>query len=211
MSVVAIIPALNEEKTISNIIETLKKIKLVDHIIVVSDGSTDNTANVARKCGVDTIELEENIGKGGAMKVGVMKSTEDILLFLDADLIGLTIEHVINLITPVLNNKVEMTLGLFKNGKVKTDLAHKLTPFLTGQRALTRALFEKIANIEDDLDITRYGVEALLTKFATENNIPYEKIDLPNLTHVTKEKKMGFAEGFKSRVKMYCDILKHII
>jgi glycosyltransferase involved in cell wall biosynthesis len=206
MSVVAIIPAFNEEKTIGAIIDTLKKVDLIDRIIVVSDGSIDNTTNVATQHGVETIEIKENIGKGGAMNIGVARSNEDILLFLDADLIGLTTHHVKKLLTPVLNKKVEMTIGLFKKGKMKTDLAHKITPFLSGQRVLTRELFNKI----DNIDVSSFGVEMALTMYVKKNDIPFETIDLLNLTHVTKEKKRGFTEGVKSRMKMYYDIIKNI-
>ena len=125
MSVIAIIPALNEATTIKSIIKVVKKNKLIDRILVVSDGSTDDTATIARKCGVDVIELKENVGKGGAMSIGVKQSHEDIILFLDADLIGLTSKHITDLLKPVLNNEASMSVGIFSNGRVATDLAQK--------------------------------------------------------------------------------------
>jgi glycosyltransferase involved in cell wall biosynthesis len=204
MSVIAIIPALNEAATIKSIIKVVKKNKLIDRILVVSDGSTDDTATIARKCGVDVIELKENVGKGGAMSIGVKQSHEDIILFLDADLIGLTSKHITDLLKPVLNNEASMSVGIFSNGRVATDLAQKMTPFLSGQRAIKRILFEQI----DDIEASKYGVEVTLTKYVKKHKISYVKVKLVNLTHITKEEKLGLTKGFLSRLKMYKDIIK---
>mgnify|MGYP001415364370 FL=1 len=65
MCVSAIIPAYNEEKTIGGVLRTIKSVSLITEIIVISDGSTDGTAQIARNYGAHVIELSENIGKGG--------------------------------------------------------------------------------------------------------------------------------------------------
>ena len=207
MSVVVIIPAYNEEQTVEKIIKTAKTVNLVDRVVVVSDGSVDNTVDVASKTGVEVIDLKENIGKGGAMNAGVNACDEDIIVFLDADLVGLEKEHIEGLIKPVMENKTDMTIGIFSNGKVGTDLAQKVAPFLSGQRALKRELFNSISDIE----ISRFGVEMALTKYVKENAINYQKVDFDNVTHVTKEKKLSFWKEFFSRMNMYYDILKNLL
>lgn len=204
MSVAAIIPAYNEEKTIENVINVVKAVDKIDRIIVVSDGSEDQTAEIARKCGVEVIALSKNVGKGGAMSRGVKRSKEDIILFLDADLIGLTTKHVEDLINPIIENKTSMTLGIFANGKFTLDLAQRVAPFLTGQRALRRELFNQIKNIE----ITRFGVEIALTRYIKNNDISFLKVKLDNLSHLIKERKMGLFKGFIHRLKMYWEIVK---
>ena len=83
---IAIIPAYNEEKNISIVIE--KCIKYVDKIMVIDDGSTDNTAVIARESGADTIINKENIGKTDSLKRGFKKGLEEgaeIFMLLDAD------------------------------------------------------------------------------------------------------------------------------
>lgn len=203
-SVTAIIPAYNEEKTIGDVISVVKKVKLVNKIIVVSDGSVDNTIEVAKKHKVEIVELTNNIGKGGALSKGVNTTYSEILLFLDADLIGLRKKHVNDLLSPVLNEEVDMTIGIFCNGRFTTDLAQKVAPYLSGQRAMKRYLFENIPNV----DITRYGVEVALTKYVIKNKIRSKEVILENITHVMKEEKLGVLKGFGSRLKMYWDILK---
>ncbi len=204
MNVTAIIPAYNEELTIASVINCLIKVAEIQKIIVVSDGSTDRTAEIARECGADVIELEENVGKGGAIKAGVNECGTEVILFLDADLIGLKEKHVIDLIEPVVDNNADMTIGIFRNGRMVTDLAQKVTPYLSGQRAIKKSVIDKIPNI----DITRYGVEAALTRYVEKFSIRVQEVDLPDMTHVTKEEKLGLIKGVQARLKMYWDIVK---
>lgn len=203
MSVTAIIPAFNEEHTIAFVVTCVKQVGEIENVIVVSDGSTDRTAEIAIECGADVLELQENVGKGGAIKAGMSKCNSEILLFLDADLIGLTPKHVLDLIQPVLDNEVDMTIGIFKNGRMLTDLAQKVTPYLSGQRAI-KEILEEIPNI----DITRYGVEVALTRYVDKNAIRVKDVYLEDMTHVTKEEKLGMVRGMQARLKMYWDIVK---
>lgn len=204
MCITAIIPAYNEEQTIGGVLQCIKKVKEVTQIIVVSDGSTDKTAETAAAYDIELIDLKENVGKGGAMKAGMERCANDNVLFLDADLIGLTEKHVKELILPVINNEADMTIGIFKNGRIVTDLAQKVTPYLSGQRAVKKTLLDRIPNI----DITRYGVEVALTKYGEKNAIRTREVYLEDMTHVTKEEKLGIFKGMQARFKMYWDIVK---
>ena len=203
-SITAIVAAYNEEKTIENIILEIKKVSIIDKIIVVSDGSRDRTAEISRKLDIEVIELIQNIGKGGALQKGMDSCESDIILLLDADLIGLTTKHIEELLSPVIEKEVDMTIGIFDKGRLSTDLAQKVTPYLSGQRAIRRYIIENISNI----DITRYGIEAAITKYVKEHKIDTKKVSLLNLTHMMKEEKFGFVEGFKERIKMYWEVFK---
>ncbi len=84
--VIAAIPAFNEEKYIGTIV--LKTRQYVDEVIVVDDGSTDQTADVAKLAGATVIRCRENKGKGAAIQsilVEAKRKDPDILVFLDAD------------------------------------------------------------------------------------------------------------------------------
>lgn len=206
MRVTAIIPAYNEEQTIADVVNCVKNVKEIQKIIVVSDGSNDRTAEIAGECGADVIELAENVGKGGAIKAGINECGTDIILFLDADLVGLTEKHILDLIEPVIYNNADMTVGIFKNGRIATDLAQKVSPYLSGQRAIKRSIIDKIPNI----DITRYGVEMALTKYVEKHSIKVQEVSLYDMTHITKEEKLGIIRGVQARFKMYWDIVKII-
>lgn len=207
MKVSAIIPAFNEEKLIGGVLEVVTACSKIDEIIVVSDGSTDDTAKVAKHFPIKVIELPQNRGKGGAMQEGFINSTGDILFFLDADLIGLTVEHLHKMLEPILlDENIEMTIGIFEGGRPTTDWAQFIAPFLSGQRVMKRDLFERL----NGLEMTRFGVEVSLTRYARINNIPYKKIILDNMSHVMKEEKLGYVRGFMYRLQMYYEILRVI-
>jgi len=206
MRVAAIIPAYNEGPRIASVLDVVRASPLVDEIIVVDDGSDDDTAEVARAHGANVIRLGENTGKGGAVARGLEATLGDVILFLDADLIGLTVDHVNALIEPVCSGEADMTIGIFGNGRTATDLAQALTPWLSGQRAIKRSVLEGL-----ELDISRFGVEAVLTRHAKESGLKAVDVKLPRLTHVMKEEKMGTVKGMASRARMYWEVLKSIV
>ncbi|MDD3839417.1 MAG: glycosyltransferase family 2 protein [Clostridia bacterium] len=207
MKIAAIIPAYNEGNRIKNVIQALKASKLIDEIIVVSDGSIDNTVDVSKREGAIVVELADNRGKGGAMLVGVEKCSSDVLLFLDADLIGLKAHHIDSLLTPILNERAQMTIGIFSKGRRATDFAQKIAPFLSGQRAMKKELIQELSNLE----ISRFGVEVALTRYANKNNLVIKEVVMEDVTHVMKEEKLGFKKGFAARLKMYWEIAKSAI
>ncbi|MHB0998953.1 MAG: glycosyltransferase family 2 protein [Armatimonadota bacterium] len=208
MKVTAVVPAYNEESRIGAVIDVLKHCATVDHIIVVSDGSTDKTAEIAAGFdGVTVVKLTRNRGKGGAMLEGVRQAVTEVILFLDADLIGLKPEQVEALVTPVLNNQAGMTIGIFKGGRKRTDWAQVISPFISGQRALLREDFISIPDLEN----TRYGIEIALSRFARQNGIVTQMVTLAGVTHPMKEEKLGFLKGTLSRSVMYWEIVKLLI
>lgn len=204
MKVSAVIPAFNEEQTIGCVLDVVTKFSAIEETVVVSDGSTDNTGDIVRKYPVKLIELEKNIGKGGALQRGIENVSGDILVFLDADLTGLTPKHLEDMLRPVLYNQVEMVVGIFDHGRLTTDLAQVFAPYLSGQRVLKRSVFQGL----DNLEMTRFGVEVALTRYAKANGLSCQEVKLDKMSHVMKEEKLGFFPGVLYRLKMYWEIVK---
>ena len=204
-NVAAIIPAYNEEKYIGAVLSVLKTVHYVSQIVVVNDGSTDKTGQLARSFGITVIDLPNNQGKSLAMRQGLLHTTAPIILFLDADLIGLTAEQVYRLLLPVIQNHADMTLGVFYSGRTITNFAQKLAPFLTGQRAVKRWVLEFLT--EEDW-MSGFGIELALTRLAQNLNINVLEVPLLNITHAMKEEKMGIARGMAARAKMYWEIAR---
>lgn len=201
-----IVPAYNEEKTIGSVLDAIHEVPEVGEVIVVSDGSTDGTVREARRRrGVKVIELTENRGKGAAMKAGVDSTEADVVVFLDADLIGLSRGHLRQLIAPVLKGDADMTVGLFGGGRLATDLAQIVTPFLSGQRAVKKPLLADL----DEMEVTRFGIEVALTRKAQKTGMRVQQVILDQLTHVMKEEKRGFWKGLRDRLKMYWEIVRY--
>ena len=206
MKIAAVIPAYNEEATVGKIVGTVRRVPEVTDVLVVSDGSVDGTAEAAEMAGARVIRLADNVGKGGAMMTGVKNTDADIVLFLDADLLGLQPEHILNLLEPVITGQAEMTIGIFESGRLATDLAQFVAPYLSGQRAVRRSLFDKLP----DLDMTRFGVEVALTKFVKTEGIPVKEVELKEMSHIMKEEKLGLVKGVMARMKMYWEIAKYV-
>gem|GEM_PF-403021 len=202
---VAVIPAFNEEKTLGDVIAVVRDVPAVDRIFVISDGSTDRTAAIARERGATCIELVENVGKGGALKAGIDQADADVYLFLDADLIGLTATHVRALLQPVLQGHAQMSLGILEKGRVATDLAHAVAPYLSGQRAVTRQVLQGLSGMET----SRYGIEVAINRHLKKHRVEVCTVSMENLTHRTKEEKLGLLRGFVARLKMYWEIVKY--
>ena len=204
MCVSAIIPAYNEAKYIGDVLKVLRDVEEITQIIVVSDGSTDHTVGEALKWGVQVIALRKNIGKGGALTIGLQYANEEIVLFLDADLLGLTVNHIQCLIKPIITKEAEMAIGVFENGRLVTDAAQALYPYLSGQRCIRKSCLAQIK----DLAFSGFGAEAVLTHYAQRENMETVYVQLPKMSHVMKEEKMGLLKGFAARMKMYWEIAK---
>ncbi len=204
MKVAAIIPAYNEERGIGDVLKAVCNAKLPNEVIVVSDGSKDKTADIAKAFGIKVLEQFPNRGKAAAMLKGVATTDADILVFIDADLVGLTPELVDALVRPIMEDRAEVTMGLFAGGKFSTDLAQKIFPFLTGQRAMKRAVWEG-AKVRED---SQYGVEVYVTRYMAKHNVRVENILLKGCTQLFKEQKGQAVQGFGRRLKMVYDIAK---
>ncbi len=205
-NVVVIVPAYNEEETIGAVCAVLVGHPLVGEVIVVSDGSSDRTAEFARAGGARVVELPENAGKGAAMQAGISSTSAEIVLFLDADLIGLRPEHVDAMLAPVLQGESQMSVGVFEGGRTSTDLAQAVAPFLSGQRAVHRSVLRDL----DDIAESGYGVEIALTRYMRRNHGAVCEVVLADLTHRMKEEKRGLIKGFAARMKMYWEIVKYL-
>ena len=118
MSVVAvIIPAHNEERSIGKVVRDIPS-KFAQHIIVVSNCSTDNTMEVAKNAGAIVLE-EERKGYGWACLKGIEKAMEynpDIIVFMDGDYSDYP-EELPALIAPILNDNMDLVIGSRVLGK----------------------------------------------------------------------------------------------
>ncbi|MFH0927877.1 MAG: glycosyltransferase, partial [bacterium] len=181
--VAAILPALNEEETIGPIIDVLQKSGLIDEIVVVADGCTDRTAERARARGATVYEFKENRGKGQAVRQGVIKTSAPILLLLDTDLLGLTVNHIRMLLEPVMQGKLVMNAGYKDRGPLTPFSSHIL---MAGQRALKREIFTKIP-----VRLLRgYSQEVALNYYCKLHKLPFGHQVLPGLDFRKKIEKV---------------------
>jgi polyisoprenyl-phosphate glycosyltransferase len=204
--IVAIVPAFNEEKNVGEVLKVLLSSKYFSEVILVDDGSTDKTSAIGEKMGVKVVRLEKNGGKGNAMRKGVESVDAEIIIFFDADLTGLSKNHISLLSEPILSGKAAMCIGLRGRLWNLPKLIVKIDPLLAigGERAVKKDLFEKIS----DKLLSGFSVETVLNYYCLKNKLSIEYVPLENLKMVIKEKKWGFVKGFSSRINMIFEIIK---
>ena len=120
--IIAGIPAYNEEKYIAKVI--LKAQKYVNEIIVVDDGSTDMTSQIAEALGAIVIKHRKNLGYGAALKTifeEARKRNPDVLVILDAD-DQHNPDDIPKLIKPILKGKADLVIGSRFLGKTNQPL-----------------------------------------------------------------------------------------
>lgn len=187
--VAVILPAYNEAENVEAVIKVIKKVSYIDDIIVVDDGSSDDTATIAKSAGVTVISHEENKGKGEAIKTGYNYTDADIIAFVDADISNLTTHKVDAIIRPILEGKAEITKTKFAraSGRVTELTAKPLLNFffpeisfeqpLSGQFAAKKSALKKI-NFEPD-----YGVDVGIVLDADVHGISIQEVDIGEIEH----------------------------
>jgi glycosyltransferase involved in cell wall biosynthesis len=197
----AIIAAYNEEKTLAEVLGVLTRSSLIDEVIVVSDGSTDATVEIARAFeGVTTIALRENCGKGYAMRVGVDYAGGDVLFFVDGDMFNLTDDHIASLVIPVLRDECDMNIGVRNRGPIRNffHLEMKVGPVLSGIRVMKRAVWDTVPLRYQE----RFKIEAGLNFFCSRAGFRQRQTIVYDLGHLIKESKRGLVRGLSARYEM---------
>lgn len=222
-----IIPAYNEADVISETVRAALGIPGVSEVIVVDDGSSDATAEVARAAGADSVlALQQNLGKGGALNKAWPLATGEILLLLDADL-GPSAGEAADLLKPLFEDEADMAVALF-NKSVSLDASdggpsltsgsggfglvmrtarfgiwaftrqHVASP-LAGPRALRREIIEKAGGFAP-----RFGVEVALTIDALR--LKYRVVEVPvSMAHRASGRNL---RGFMHRGSQLMDIVR---
>ncbi len=202
-----IIPARNEAENIGQVLKVVCEVKEINEIIVVVDNCTDNTEEVAKSFGVKTLYRETSNGKGSAMIAGAEASAGEVIMFADADLINLTVEHIRKILEPVVSGKAVMSVGLRDRVMGLGFFIPKLFPMyaIGGERAMTREFFNGLIK---DQNTEGFGIETVMNFTARKNNLPVAYPIMKNLHQVIKEKKWGFWKGFSGRIQLLQEVEK---
>jgi glycosyltransferase involved in cell wall biosynthesis len=197
--VAAIVPAYNEGETLAAVLTVLKSVPLIHEVLVVSDGSTDDTVAIARSMGLRTIHLRTNHGKGKAMAVGVDHTDAPVLVFVDGDILNLTASMLSQLIEPVLSGGSDMNVGIRHRGELVDAIHRRVGPLLSGIRCLRREVFAAVP----ESHIEGFAIETGLNWACRQIGGRITTTVLHGLKHLVKEKKRGLARGMYARFEMF--------
>jgi glycosyltransferase involved in cell wall biosynthesis len=186
-SVSVIIPAFNEEEPIAGVVREVSATKIPADIIVVDNGSTDQTANRAREAGARVVKAPRGYGRACAAGVAALRPESEIVVFLDGD--GSDCPEFMNqLVDPIVAEKYDFVIGSRTRGRreqgsmnlqqiVSGRIAGWLMSILYGVRytdmcpfrAIRRATLEKLGmreqtygwNLEMQMKVARAGLRIL--------------------------------------------------
>jgi glycosyltransferase involved in cell wall biosynthesis len=211
-----VMPVFNEQDTILDILETVRATPFQKEIIIVDDGSTDNTREILSTINFPEVKIilhEKNIGKGGALRTGFAAATGDIIIIQDADLEYDPAEYPI-LLKPILDGKADVVYGSRFGGHG----AHRVIYFwhYAGNRFLTL-----LSNIFTDLNLTdmetcykvftrdalagitvqenRFGFEPEITAKLARKKLRIYEVPISYYGRTYEEgKKIGWRDGFRA-------------
>lgn len=209
-SVTVIIPAYNEEKTIGTVIDFIRNQNIIKpEIIIVDNCSCDKTKEIAENKNVKVVSCNIK-GKGAAMLQGLKHSSNDIVVFLDADINNYTRNLIDILAQPIINNEVDFVKSTFdrQGGRITELVAKPLLKLvfpemeyysqpLSGMIAARKNVFNSIEFEQD------YGVDIGIL------------LDVLNLEYKIKEVHIGRIDNdsqpWNSLEKMASEVIHAIL
>ena len=212
-----VMPAFNEAKRMGSVLSDLKKAGY-KNIIVVDDGSTDDTINIAKKRGVYVLSHVLNRGQGASLQTGIdfaLSKGADIIVTYDAD--GqFVIKEIISVIEPIIKNEADIVLGsrflgaakniplskkiVLKIGVVVVFILYgiKITDSQCGFRALSRRAAEKIYLSYDRME---HAAEFFLE--IMRNNLKYKEVPVTVIyDEYSLRKGQDWSKSFELGMKM---------
>ncbi len=200
----AVIPAYNEEGRVKNIIEILKSSPSVKKIIVVDDGSKDDTYNEAESAGADIVlRHSENKGKGTALRTGIEKVKKDTFLIIDADLKNFKNEHIDLLLKAYQKTSGAVLInGVMDRGEAN-QISKDFDKLITGVRLLTKTVWDEV---KKDKNSDGYEIDYLIYSKAKKKGVVKTEV-LPGLSQYKKTEKIGLFKGVLTHAGMFLKII----
>lgn len=208
MSCTCLIPFFNERERILKVLDRVVKIKAIDEILCVDDGSTDGTAELVKKHypNVKVISNPKNLGKTEAVKIGLQQAKGNYILLLDADLRNLNSSEIKN---AVVNIKRDNTIDMIVLRRLNAPFFIRLVRgdiLVSGERILGTV---DLQNVLEDLEPKGYQLEFAINKWMIVNNkkVYWMPSSALNTYPTTK---IGFIEGLKKSISMNTNILRYL-
>jgi glycosyltransferase involved in cell wall biosynthesis len=205
-SISCIICAYNEADRIGRVLKAVVGHPLIDEIIVMNDGSTDQTEARARAFpGVTVVSIHPNGGKTQALTAGIAMAKSEYLMLLDADLDGLTTGAIDRLAQPVLSGQAQSSISM--RGDTLSLYRALGIDFISGERVLPRKMF---AQAFDEMALLpRWGGEVFINELIIKQRLRVSVVDWREVFHTPKAQKVGSKrDGAKQEWKMFQDMVR---
>jgi len=199
----AVIPARNEVSTVGKVVAACRDCASTRRVIVVDDGSTDGTSDVAAAAGATVVHRNPGAegSKAHALEAGVAASDADAFLFCDADLVGITPGHLEAICRPWLEGRAAMSVGWFDYG-LWNPVVLRLAP-TTGERLVPRWVWESVTPAKRH----GYSIEIMINEVIAEGRLPTTARILAGVNHRTKRAKYGSRLGRRETWRMFWHLI----
>jgi glycosyltransferase involved in cell wall biosynthesis len=205
--ITCIIPAFNEAPRIKQVLDSISDHPLISEIIVVDDGSADNTTDIVKTyTNVTLIVHEKNKGKSAALATGITQAHGEYILFLDADLIGISHDDITNLITPINTGVADVSISLRRNSPRPWHWIG--LDYISGERVVPRSLL--LDKIETMNKLPHFGIEVFMNNAIITHAYRIKVVHWNEVDSMFKYKKYGFLKGIMMDILMMVDIFRTI-
>lgn len=203
-AVTCLIPAYNEAARISTVLAAVRAHPLVDRVVVMDDGSTDGTGDLARGQGVEVLRTPGNLGKTQALVMGLQTVTTPLVLLLDADLLGVTPADVSALIEPVRGGRAGASISLRGNAPRTWRMIG--LDYISGERVIPHRMIAD--HLEHLTALPRFGFEVYLNRLLLAEGRPVAVVPWPGVASPSKASKRGRWAGVRADAAMMADIFR---
>ncbi len=202
-----IIPFYNEGTQLLTIINTILNIKLIDQIIIIDDGSTNDIFSQTTSLDktIELIRLDKNQGKSNAVKVGLARVRNTNIVMLDADYQNLQVQEVERILYKYTHTRVDMLLVKVKGGNNWMDRVLRKEVLFTGFRVLKESDLSKVFHSNPK----GYQLEVAINEFMIENTKKVAYIESA-VMNVHKAQKWGLFYGLNKSIRMELAILNYL-
>ncbi|ASJ16407.1 dolichol-phosphate mannose synthase [Thermococcus chitonophagus] len=219
-----VVPAYNEEKTIGQVLDSLLAVFPPERIIVVNDGSSDRTEEIAKSKGVNVVTHLINRGLGGALGTGIayaLKKGARIIVTFDADGQHL-VEDALRVMKPVVEGKADMAIGsrlkgdvsqmpiIKRIGNIGLDLITAIfsmkyiSDTQSGLRAISAECARKIK-----ITCDRYAVSSEIIMKAARNKCRIKEVPIKAVyTEYSMKKGTNVIEGIRIAINLLLDVFR---
>lgn len=200
-----IIPAYNEEKGLAAVLSAVSNHPLLDEVIVVDDGSSDRTAEIAQSFpDVRLLVNDQNRGKTATICRGIEECAHPYVLLLDADLTGLTETDISRLIEPVRAGSASASISL------RNYYSWRLFGIdpLSGDRLLPKTLL--LERLEELRALPAFALEVYINALLIEGQFTFTVVPWLGVHSPLKAAKYGLITGVRDEVRMWKDIGSYV-
>ena len=202
----AIIPVYNEAPRVAKVLDAVIGHALVDEVIVINDGSSDDSEAVLKaRPSIRLISYRPNRGKSHAALMGLRAAKNELVMILDADLLGLTPRNITDLIEPVAAGDADMSLTLRQNSLHIYRFFG--LDFVSGERVFHKYI---IRDLETLGRLPGYGLESFLNEIVVQKKMRLKVVRWDNVICPRKSAKVGWWAGTTADFQMVWSIISYL-